>query len=213
MVGIYKIINPKGKIYIGQSVDIESRKLQYKYLSKYSLGRKIFNSIKKYGWENHKHEIIEECSIEELNEREIYWGKYFDVLNKGLNLSLGNGRGLVSEETKTLMSTSALKSMTPERLDKLSKIKLGIPRSEEAKKSLRVPKKSKENYKDVGKWIKNQTPVLQEDLEGNFIKRWDFIRDAEIFYNPEKGKNGNNISNCCGGRQKTAYGYIWKYIK
>ena len=97
MIGIYKIINPKGKIYIGQSVDIEDRKKQYKYLSKYSLGRKIKNSIKKYGWENHTHEIIEECSVEQLDEREIFWGTYYNVLRKnGLNLKLGEGRGLVS---------------------------------------------------------------------------------------------------------------------
>ena len=27
MVGIYKITNPKGKIYIGQSVDLDKRKI------------------------------------------------------------------------------------------------------------------------------------------------------------------------------------------
>ena len=73
MIGIYKITNLKGKIYIGQSVNIEDRKLQYKYLSKYSLGRKIYNSLKKYGWKNHTFEIIEECFLDQLDEREIYW--------------------------------------------------------------------------------------------------------------------------------------------
>jgi len=29
MVGIYKITNPNGKIYIGQSINIESRKRVY----------------------------------------------------------------------------------------------------------------------------------------------------------------------------------------
>jgi group I intron endonuclease len=211
MVGIYKITNPNGKVYIGQSVNIENRKLQYQYLSKYSLGRKIRNSIKKYGWENHTHDVIEECSIEQLDEREIFWGKYYNVLDKNeLNLKLGNGRGLVSDETKNIMSKSAKEIMTPEHRKKLSDAKLGKKRSEKAKQSLRVPKKSKENYKNVGKWISHSKPILQFDKQGNFIKEWGLIRDAEIFYN-FKGGSKNNICNCCRGKQKTAYGFIWVY--
>jgi group I intron endonuclease len=51
MVGIYKITNPKGKIYIGQSVDIEKRKYYYQALhcKKQTM---LYNSIKKYGWDN-----------------------------------------------------------------------------------------------------------------------------------------------------------------
>lgn len=212
MIGIYKIINPKGKIYIGQSVDIEDRKKQYKYLSKYSLGRKIKNSIKKYGWENHTHEIIEECSVEQLDEREIFWGTYYNVLGKnGLNLKLGEGRGLVSEETKILMSKKAKEIMTDEHKKKLSEAKLGKKRSEKAKQSLRVPKKSNKNYlNNVGKWPSLKTSVLQYDLEENFIKEWEFIKDAELFYHPDN-KVKNNICNCCRGAQKSAYGYVWKY--
>ena len=212
MIGIYKITNPKGKIYIGQSIDIEKRKLQYIYLSKYSLGRKIKNSIKKYGWNNHTHEIIEECSIDKLDERELYWGEYYNVLGKnGLNLKLGNSRGLVSNETKILMSKRAKEIMTEEHKEKLSKAKLGKKRTEQAKQSLRVPKKSNQNYiNNVGKWISAQTQVLQYDLEDNFIKEWDFIKDAELFYRKD-GLVKNNICNCCSGRQKTAYGYKWKY--
>lgn len=210
MIGIYKITNPKGKIYIGQSVNIEERKLQYKHLSKYSLGRKIYNSIKKYGWEQHMFEVIEECSLDQLNEREIYWGKHFGVLENGLTLKLGNGRGICSEETKQLMSTSAKNIMTEEHKKKLSIAKLGKPRSEDAKQALRIPKKSKENYKNVGKWPKSFTCVLQYDLQGNFIKEWSSIKEAEIFYHP-KNKEKNNICSCCLNKQKTAYGYVWKY--
>ena len=199
MIGIYKITNPKGKIYVGQSVNIESRKSQYQCLSKYSLGRKIRNSIKKYGWENHTHDIIEECSVEQLDEREIFWGEYYNVLGKnGLNLKLGKGRGLVSEETKNIMSKRAKEIMTSEHRKKLSNAKLGKKRSEKEKQSLRVPKKSKENYKNTGKWISNSRPGLQFDLQGNFIKEWGLTRVAEIFYHFE-GKNKNNICNCCRG--------------
>ena len=212
MIGIYKITNPYGKIYIGQSVNIEARLLQYKYVSKYSLGRKIKNSIKKYGWENHIHEIIEECSLNPLDEREIFWGDHYNTLGKdGLNLKLGEGRGKCSDETKLLMSDRAKEIMTDNHKKKLSEAKLGKPRSEEAKQSLRTPKKSKENYKNVGKWISYSKPTFQFDKNGDFIKKWETIKDAEIYYHP-KNLNKNNICNCCRGKQKTAYGFIWKYL-
>lgn len=63
--GIYKIISPSGKIYIGQSSNIDGRWEQYeKYPSSYIGQTRLYNSIKKYGYENHKLEIVELCSIE-----------------------------------------------------------------------------------------------------------------------------------------------------
>jgi len=211
MVGIYKIVNPKNKVYIGQSVDIDGRKKQYKHLSKYSLGRKIFNSIKKYGWENHTFEIIEECKAEELDNKEIFYGEKYNTLGKdGLNLKLGAGRGLCSDETKRKMSISAKASMTPERRAVLSKAKLGKKRSKEAIKAISVPRVNKEGFKNNGKWVSLKRAVEQYDLDGNFIQRYDLIRDAEIKYHPKK-LHKNNICNCCRGNQHTAYGFIWKY--
>ena len=100
MIGIYKITNPNNKIYIGQSTNIENRK--YYYISvKCNKQLKLYNSLKKYGWDKHVFEIVEECSLEQLNEREIYWGEYYNVLGEdGLNLRLGDARGKCSEEMK-----------------------------------------------------------------------------------------------------------------
>ena len=211
MVGIYKIVNPKNKVYIGQSVDIDGRKSQYKYLSKYSLGRKIFNSIKKYGWENHTFDIIEECKVEELDNKEIFYGEKYNTLGKdGLNLKLGAGRGLCSDETKRKMSISATASMTPERRAILSKAKLGKKHSEAHNLAKCVPRVNKEGFKNNGKWVSRKRAVEQYDLDGNFIQRYDLIRDAEIKYHPKKLRK-NNIVNCCRGNQKTAYGFIWEY--
>lgn len=106
MVGIYKITNPKGRIYIGQSIDIERRFKEYKKHQQITtIGRKLFNSIKRYGSNNHQFEILEKCNLEQLNERELYWGNYFNVLgDNGLNLRLGNANGKCSEETKQKIS-------------------------------------------------------------------------------------------------------------
>ncbi|HEC36627.1 hypothetical protein LCGC14_1312370 [marine sediment metagenome] len=46
--GIYKITSPTKKIYIGQSIDINRRKIIYKNIL-CKLQRKIYNSLKKHG--------------------------------------------------------------------------------------------------------------------------------------------------------------------
>lgn len=45
MIGIYKITNPKGKVYIGQSIDINERFKTYSYL-KCKNQTKLYNSAK-----------------------------------------------------------------------------------------------------------------------------------------------------------------------
>lgn len=49
--------------------------------------------------------------------------------------------------------------------------------------------------------------ILQYDLEGNLIKEYTNASQA----GREINQNGNSISDCLNGRQKTAFGFIWKY--
>lgn len=84
MIGIYKITNPNGKNYIGQSINIEKRFNQYKKLTCKNQVI-LYRSLLKYGVENHIFEVIEECNIEILNERERYWQDFYNVIEKGLN--------------------------------------------------------------------------------------------------------------------------------
>ena len=68
MYCIYKITNNiNGKTYIGQH---KTENLGDSY---FGSGKKIENAIKKYGKANFTKEILEECSEETVNEREIYW--------------------------------------------------------------------------------------------------------------------------------------------
>jgi group I intron endonuclease len=105
--GIYRIISPSGRVYIGESKDIEKRWKHYFKLLNCNTQRKLLNSFKKYGVENHVFEIIEECLFEDLKCRERYWQDLYDVLNKGLNCFLtkcGEIKKEVSEETKQKIS-------------------------------------------------------------------------------------------------------------
>jgi len=108
LVVIYKIISPSNKIYIGQSRDWASRKSKYKNL-KCEEQIKIYRSLIKYGYENHKIEILEcftrDITQEELNNKEIYYWKYFKELGFNmLNVRFPGSNGLASEETRKKQS-------------------------------------------------------------------------------------------------------------
>ena len=129
IIGIYKIINPKNKIYIGQTIDYKKRLRQYKNYNCLNQ-TKLYNSLCKYKYELHIFELIEECLESELNNRERYWQELYDVTSKkGLNCKLVNSddkSGKVSDETKLKISNSMKgKICSIETKDKMSKAQLG----------------------------------------------------------------------------------------
>jgi group I intron endonuclease len=216
MIGIYKIINPKGKIYIGQSIDVDIR-WKYSYFNlNCSQQPKLYNSLKKYGVNNHKFEVIEECNLDELNDKEVYWKKYYlkekrNNLNEVLFLKIydaGGGPLLQPHKDKIGMSLRG-KKHSEETKKKMSEKAKGRKYSEESKKKMSEVKKGKTFTKEQKKNFKGKKcrPILQYDLEGNFIKEWvnfKSIKDKHGFHN-------SGLCYCCQGVQKTAYGFIWRY--
>ena len=201
MIGIYKITNPKGKIYVGQTVDYDRRKKEY--IRQKGKGQPLLHkSILEYEDKNHKFEIIEECSIHQLNKQETYWKQhYVDQLGweNMLFCHIIDGKGgFKSLETRQKMSDYS-KNRTKEHNQNISKALTGYKQSEQHKLN---KSKAMIGVKIPGK------KVLQYDLEGNFIKEWETARQACLFFNP---KDLNGISACCLGKQKTAFGYKWKY--
>lgn len=109
MIGIYKIQNKiNGKIYIGQSNNIERRLKEHCCPEAYKRSRiPVDIAIHKYGKENFIFEVVEECSLEQLNQREEFWIQYFNSYKTGYNCSKGgeqqsigsnNGRACLTEE-------------------------------------------------------------------------------------------------------------------
>jgi len=217
MIGIYKITNPKGKIYIGQTVNIKTRLSQYKNKYKNSMGTYIYNSINKYGWENHTFEVIEECGKEELNLKEIYWINFYNSINEGLNLKDGGSFGNHSEETKELIRLKATgRKLSEEARLKISKSKkgnkynLGRKHSKDILNSYKYKNRKKgkitpERNKKISKKLK--IPIIQYDKQMNLIKEWPSQTEASQILNI----NQPSISNCLKNKSKTAGGYIWRY--
>lgn len=95
VVGIYKITNKiNGKSYIGQSNNIIRRISEHKSESyrQHEINKVLYKAIKKYGIQNFDFDIIEECYVDELDDRERYWIDYFDCYKNGYNCTLG-GKG------------------------------------------------------------------------------------------------------------------------
>ena len=53
----------------------------------------------------------------------------------------------------------------------------------------------------------NTVIVNQKSKEGHILKEWNSLTDIEN----KLGYATSNISSCCKGKQKTAYGFIWEY--
>lgn len=90
--------------------------------------------------------------------------------------------------------------VTKERNEKISISMTGKPKSDEHKKNLGLSR--------VGiPLIRFRKPTLQYDLEGNFIKEWDFAKQAA----QELGINYQAINSCILGKIKSSGGFKWKY--
>ena len=100
---IYIIRNTvNNKVYVGQThVSIKLRFQNHLSAARRGIDYVIGKAIRKYGEDKFYVELLEECLIEELNEREKYWITFFKTTDNrfGYNMSIG---GNVVRTTKEL---------------------------------------------------------------------------------------------------------------
>jgi group I intron endonuclease len=188
---IYKITNPNDKIYIGCTIDFKRRLSEYRRLS-INGQVKIYNSLSKYGFDKHVFEIIEECDNDTLHEREIYWIKYFNCIEEGLNIRLGNRTGSLTEDTKQKIS-AALKGRKNTWIKPGGGVK-GYKYTEEQKQKMRKPR--------VNKWEREKlvSPAIVEEIRNKFqsgTKRSDLSREYNVSWGTIK-----NITDYINSYQK-----------
>jgi hypothetical protein len=87
----------------------------------------------------------------------------------------------------------------------------GKKHSEEAKQKMREKalgrKISEDTKRKISKNSVIKRKVNQYDLNGNFIKQYESLKQAE----KETGILSQNIGEVCRGQQKYAKGYLWRY--
>lgn len=217
MIGIYKITSPTKNIYIGQSINIEQRFKDYKRLHCKEQHR-LYNSLKKHGVSKHKFEILEQCDVHLLNEKERYYQDLFSVINKnGMNLVLtktSDRSGVLTKNVRDKISLSKKgKKRKPfsdewkKNMGIARKGKKGVPRTQEWKKRISDSKKGIKVNPNVIKMlaILNSTPVYQFDLKGILIKKHESL----IVASKEVNISASCICNCLAGRQNITAGFLW----
>lgn len=97
MIGIYKITNLiNQKAYIGQSNDIERRFKEHQQKGETSR-IPLDIAIQKYGKDMFSYEVIEECDISQLNDKEEYWINYYHTKDNGYNCTNGGNQQSLGE--------------------------------------------------------------------------------------------------------------------
>ena len=207
MIGIYKITSPSGKIYIGQSVNIQSRFSAYMRLSNCSEQHKLYRSFLKYGVEFHIFEVLEECVIEKLNQQERYWQDFYNAVVEGLNCMLtgvGDRIGSHSQQTIEKMRIAAKgKPKSLEHAEKIRQARLGTKQSQE---TIQKRKRTQEPMHSSEEWLAKipRKPVVQLK-DSQIVAEYPSIRKAK------RVTGITTIGDCLAGRVKKAGGFVWKY--
>ena len=93
MIGIYIITNLiTNQCYVGQSLNIERRFWEHKHPKCQKSSKVLQDDILKYGIENFAFDVLEECSAEDLDDKEKYWIYHFQSLGLSYNIAFG-GKG------------------------------------------------------------------------------------------------------------------------
>ena len=168
MKGIYKITSPSGRVYIGQSINIERRFRYYKGVAcKEQI--KIYNSLLKYGVDAHIFEVLELCDTEQLNNRERHYQDLYDSVANGLNLLYVKSEhfnGGHSEESKKKISDSLKGRVFTEE----HKYKIGLNNS---RRGMSDETKEKHRLNRLGK------KASAESIEKQILKRLGSKRSEE----------------------------------
>lgn len=229
----YCVYMHKNKINDKKYIGITSQKPKNRWQNGNGYNNKqpmFYNAILKYGFDNFEHIIIESnLTKKEAEKLEIELIKKFQTTNKNFGYNIesgGNAMKKLSEETKQKISNSKKgctawnkgKKLTDRQREKMSIIQ----QTEEYRNNIseKMSKKSnkklinkniyseemKQKHRDVHKLI--MKPVIQYDLQNNFIREWQSVSQTI-----QDGHTFDGVSKCCKGIYQQHHGYIWRYRK
>ena len=218
---VYMHTFPNGKVYIG--ITGSNPLKRWGNGSNYNQAR-LRNAIKKFGWNNIKHEVLfESLTKEEAKQKEIELIAFYKSDNHefGYNIKAGGDSSFNhTEETKRKMSATRKGRPTSEEAKrKIGLANKGRKRTEEQRKKISLAhmgiKQTEESKRKISlgqSGIKHhgcrKVAMIDKDTD-EVIKVFDYIRQAQN----ETGINEKGISIVCRGLGKTFHGYKWKYYE
>lgn len=99
-------------------------------------------------------------------------------------------------------------------IESRKKISNALKNSQKFKEAIKINSEKFKGYKHSEQSKINiaklkAKPIYQKTLDGDIIKIWDSARQVQRDLNYSQG----NISRCCNGEGKQAYGFKWEYYK
>ena len=205
MAYIYKITNKvNNKIYIGQTVQSINHRWRQHVSEAYGESKcaHLHAAIRKYGEDNFTVEKIEECSQNQLNEKEEYWINYYNSYREGYNLTCG-GDGVNKQVDQAVLEKLWDEGLTVSEIGE----RVGFTRQWVRQRLLQYDKYSQEesNARGVNKCKKSKGHcVYQLDDNRNIVGIFNSIKEATE-------KTGiTNISRSCLNHTR-AGNYYWVY--
>lgn len=160
---VYKHTTPSGKVYIG----ITRKAVKDRWLNGRGYDGQVFGiAVKKYGWENIKHEVVASGLTEqEASAKERWLISFYDATNPmhGYNKTTGGEKHF---------------TLTPDVIEKTSGANNARARA-----------------------------ILQYDLKGNYVARYETLTEAAIAYNTQPA----HISGCANGDRISTQKHIWLF--
>lgn len=171
-------------------------------------------AIDKYGWDGFEHIILYSgLSKENACKKEIALISKYNTMDANFGYNLCEGGEVTTgyyhtQKSKELMSNKRKGKYAGTKNPMYGKKGVLAPMygkhlTDEHKKKISEAKKGKANYHTKTLYKK----IDQFDQDGNFIKTWESISNAER----ELKLKGTHISRVCRGKRKTTGGYIFKY--
>lgn len=208
---IYKITNLiNGKEYIGQTgLTIEERFKEHIRSSQKNIDRPLYRAFNKYGIENFVIEELEECSLDLLSDKEVYWIQKEDTYSNGYNATMGGeGSRLIDYQDVINDWNSGLSA-------KEIAIKSGRTNTDQIRRILKnvfnisseeIIKRTSQSYsKKVNCYNKN----------GEFIQDFNSIAEAAKWIKKNNYSSSDlngiaaHIGQCYNGKRKSAYKFLW----
>ena len=227
MVGIYIITcKTNGKSYIGQSINLETRWQTHK--CKLRNGEHINKHLQyawnKYGENNFTFEVLLECEENKLDEYEEYYIFELMTYDRRIGYNIAKGGRFGKDTSTPIVQMDEYGNVIAEyksiseagRITGANKTNISLCCSGKqiTTKGYRWAKKDdyiNNNIKEVvrGKIGRKGKPIIQLDLEGNFIAEYPSITEAEKAIK----KTRSTIGKCLKGIIKKSHGYKWEYKK
>lgn len=215
---VYKHTSPDGRVYIG--LTSQKPKARWQGGNGYKGNSYFTRAIKKYGWDNFTHEVLAKgLSEEDAKAMEIGLISFYKSNKRkyGFNISSGgeSKKGTtISEWHKERIRQASLgktvSKETRQKLSKASKENWNDPKHKEYMRLINLGEKNPQYGKvrtDKEKLMRGAKPILQFDMDGNFIAEYISCHMAS----EKTGADRNGISKCCKGIYKQYKGFIWKY--